>query len=141
VPINVDIEDLTAAFEWVSGDGASGIDAQAWVCRDTGKIIWIGDGIDEEVPDDLENEQRYLPVPDKRSFDMGRPLVFRFIAEHLPGAQNEVSDMFRHKGAYSRLRQLLDKKGLWNQWNAYQDAAIERELRQWCEDNGFMPVP
>lgn len=137
----VDIEDLTAAFEWVSSDGAAGIGAQAFVCRDTGKVIWIGDGIDEAPPEDIEDSQRYLPVPDARGFDMGKHLVFRFIAEYLPSADDEVSDMFRRRGAYSRLRQLLDRKGLWNQWNAYQAAAIERELRQWCEDNGFTPVP
>src|SRR6059058_5017111 len=70
----VDFGELLEAFEFVSFAG-SGENA-AYLCKETGKIYWHSDLADdvEELPDDVEDNQRYIPIPDKRELDLGKPL-------------------------------------------------------------------
>jgi hypothetical protein len=32
-------------------------------------------GDNDELPDDVEDDENYLAIPDKREFDLGNPLV------------------------------------------------------------------
>ncbi len=70
----VSLDKLEDAMEWASSDF---LENEAYICRQTGKIYWIaGDpGMidEEEIPEDIHNSDRYLPVPDKRNLDLGNP--------------------------------------------------------------------
>ena len=81
----VNLDDLASSLEWVSTDI---LDNEAYVCRDTGKIFWIsgeaGVTDEEEIPDDIDDSDAYVPVPDKRDLDLGSHLVFEFTAQFLP---------------------------------------------------------
>ena len=71
------LSDLQAAMEWASDDMS---DNEAYVCRETGKIYWVSEepGLlddEEETPGDIDNIEKYLPVPDKRDLDLGTRLV------------------------------------------------------------------
>jgi len=108
----VSLDDLDSAMEWVSTDF---VENEAYVCRDSGKIHWIsGDPgeLDEEeqVPDDIDDSDKYIPVPDKRDLDLGSHLVFDFTAQYLPQHYDQVRDMFRAKGAYGRFKGLLERQ-------------------------------
>lgn len=105
----VNLEDLDSALEWVSTDYVENL---AYVCRDTGKIYWISGepGVldeEDEIPDDIEDPDKYVLVPDKRDLDLGSQLVFDFTARYLPQHYDDVRDMFRRKGAYGRFKGLL----------------------------------
>lgn len=135
-PVNFD--DLLNAFMWVSGDAS--LQYEAYVSRLTGKVYCTGlddFGIDEELPEDLGNEDRYVAVPHKNDLELGRDLACRFVEEHLPDSADQVYDFFRSRGAYTRFKNLLDRKGQLDHWHDYENAATEQALREWCEDNGL----
>ncbi len=131
-------DELENTMEWVSSDF---LDNEAYVCRMTGKIYWIsGDpgAIDaEEVPEDIDDSDKYLPVPDKRYLDLGNRLVFNFISQYLPQRYNDVRDMFRRKGTYQRFKNFLERQALLEEWYRYSDEQQTKALAEWCEEEGF----
>lgn len=135
----VDIGELRDACEWVSVGESDGVDAQGFVNRRDGRVLLCGEGIDEDVPDDLDDEATWIAVPSKRDLDLGRELVFRFVGEHMPNSLEQVERIFHKSGAYRRLKDLLDAADRLDQWHAYEEAAIVERLAQWCAENGFEP--
>jgi len=131
----VDFSDLMDAFEFASFGG--GFEHRAYVDRITGKIYYVSDDFEseEELPDDLEESDRYLAVPDKNELDLGRRLVDRFIGERLPDDVEQVRDFFQRKGAYSRLKVLLTDRGALQQWYEFEQAEKEAMLKDWCREN------
>ncbi len=148
-PVLVDKDDFEDAFEWVSGD--PGLTNAAYINRATGKIKWVGEGVEEEEEDeealDAEDSEpsfdsnEWIDVPHKHDLDLGRNVVFRFIDEVLPDAYNQVQYFFKRRGAYGRLKELLDRRGKLEEWYAYQNAAQEQALQRWAEVAGVVLVP
>lgn len=135
--VSVELDQLVDALQWV-GAGDSG--SAAYVCSQTGAVYIVsaeqGED-DEDLPDDLESNDRYLPAPDQHTLDLGRGLAFRFARERLPDAAEEVYDCFRRKGAYARFKHLLDRRNALQHWYDFEAAETEAALRQWCRDNGL----
>ena len=93
--------DIELAFEFVSSTSVG--TNEAFLCRRTGKIYWRSDSLDEldeEIPDDIEDEEKYIAIPGKRDLDLGKPLVMDFAREFLPNDFDEVRYMFSRSGAY-----------------------------------------
>ena len=73
-------KEICEAFELVSMTGGSG-EQEAYLCKQTGKIYWHSDLADpddelyEKLPDDIEDDEKYIAIPDKRELDLGKPLV------------------------------------------------------------------
>lgn len=137
----VSFDDLLNAFEWVSS--SEHYENAAYVSRVTGQIHWsseITDG-EEELPEDIEDGTIYLAVPHKHHLDLGRDLVFRFVEEHLPDSQRVVSEFFRHRGAYSRFKSLLEQRNQLENWYQYEQSAVEEGLREWCRENELQLKP
>lgn len=128
----VKFEDLKDAFEFVSfGEMYT---HEAYLCRETGKIYYhseFGDDI-EPLPDDLDDE-RFISIPHKNELDLGKRLVFKFSYKHLGNDVERVEQMFRKKGAYSRFKALLEKRGMTESWYQFEEAAEDEALREWCE--------
>ncbi|WP_411881414.1 hypothetical protein [Polaromonas sp. YR568] len=99
--VPVSLAELLAAYEWLSAGQAAAIDCQVYVGRKTGSIHWRGEGIDEELPGDIEDGNLYIAFPQKNEFDLGSSLVLRFVKKHLPQHQEAVHAFFRKKGAYA----------------------------------------
>jgi hypothetical protein len=70
---------------------------------------------------------------------LGKNLAVTFVYQHLPSEADEVEAIFRRKGAYSRFKTFLARRGAPDQWHEFESHAQEKTLRQWCEENG-MPV-
>lgn len=135
----VSLDDLDSAMEWVSSDF---MDNQAYVCRESGKIYWISGepGVldeEEEIPDDIDDSDKYLLVPDKRELDLGSHLVFDFTVRYLPKHYDRVRDMFRRKGAYGRFKGLLERQDKVDAWHAFSDQQAVKALQEWCKDEGL----
>lgn len=96
--------------------------------------------IDEEVPDDLDTSDRYIAVPHKNELDLGKNLALRFAAQELSESYEEVESIFQRKGAYGRFKQLLEMKGLLENWYGFEAEATEKALREWCAENGIQIV-
>jgi hypothetical protein len=130
-------EDLLAAFEWVSAGDAAAVDCNAYVSRLTGTVHWVGEGIDEEPPEDIEDGSVYVAVPHKSELDLGRSLALRYVEAQLPQSYETVHEFFRKRGAYSRFKSLLERAGHLEAWHSYEQNAVEEALREWCKENGF----
>jgi len=139
--VNVHLDELLAAYDWVSGSEATVLSCEAYVSRLTGKIYWLGEGIDEEPPEEIDDGNLYIAVPQKSDFDLGRSLAVRFVEEHIPDSIESVHEFFRRRGAYAKFKALLDRVGQLNAWYQYEQAATEEALRNWCEENDLTLVP
>jgi hypothetical protein len=136
----VSFDELFAAFEWVSGGKAVAIDCEAYVNKVTGTVHWSGEGVDEELPDDIDDGSIYVAVPHKSEFDLGRSLALRFVEDCLPQSYETVEQYFRRSGAYSRFTSLLERAGQLEAWYSYEQNAVEKALREWSDEQGLTLV-
>jgi hypothetical protein len=135
--IAVNYDDLSRAVDFVS---AGGMDAHAYIDLDTGTIHWVGDGVEEEAPEDVEDNDRFLPIPHKRDLDLGSTLVMDFATREVPHLHDRIRDIFRRRGAYARFKDLLASNGVLEKWYAFEAEETERALREWCADHGIAVV-
>ena len=134
--MRVKFEDISLAYEFVSG----GMDQHhAFLCRQTGKIYFqseLSDDLDE-LPDDVEDEEKYLQIPGQRELHLGKALVLDFAREVLPNDFDDVARIFRKKGAYASFKALLIRRNALDRWYEYRDKATDRALREWCDENSI----
>jgi hypothetical protein len=132
-------QEILFAFEFVGSGGGL---HEAFLCRQTGKIYWRSefsdlDGIEEELPDDVEDDEKYIAIPDKRELDLGKPLVLDFAHEFMPDDFDEIRCMFSKRGAYKNFRALLIRRNVLDRWYDFESKAEERALREWCAFNSI----
>lgn len=131
------LTDLIAAYDWVSADPSG--ENQACVNRFTGQVYWITDAVDldEELPDDLDDGEKYIAVPNKYDLDLGTALVFRFVREHMVEESARVAAFFRRRGAYGKFKDFLARSQLLDTWYAYENSKVEEALLAWVSENSI----
>ncbi|WP_246510510.1 hypothetical protein [Bradyrhizobium glycinis] len=93
--------DVLQAFEFA--DVSGGV-CRAFICRRTGRIYCqfedddLQDLEEDQLPDDIEDKTKYLPVPNTRELDLGKPLVLAFAREFLPNDLDDVRYIFSKRG-------------------------------------------
>ena len=135
----VNLSELHGALEWVSDEL---MDNEAYVCRRTGKIFWISGepGVldrKDEVPADVENAEKYVPVPHGHDLDLGSRLAFDFARQFLADQYDDVRSIFRHRGAYRRFKDLLQSRDSLEEWYAYSEERTIKALKEWCKSEGL----
>jgi hypothetical protein len=78
--MRVSLKDILEAFEFVSADSTG--EHQAFLCRQSGKVYWYVEYSDDELselPDDIDDREKYVQIPDKKELDLGKPLVLEFV--------------------------------------------------------------
>ena len=137
----VKYEDLSDAFEFVSS--AAPMEHEAFISIDTGRIYWVSSlgPVEEELPDDLEESDRYIAIPHRNDLDLGRNLALRFTEAELPNAYEGVRDCFGHRGAYACFKALLAAHGRLDRWYAFEAEHTEQALKDWCEENQIEVIP
>jgi len=134
--LKVKYDDLLFAYEFANSSFDP--DTGAYISLETGAVHCKADGIEEEeLPPDLYNRDRYLPLPNKNDLDLGPRLAYRFTRVELPHCYEQVREIFRHEGAYHRFKQLLDSERALEKWFAFEERAVENALREWCVENGI----
>ncbi len=133
----VKFDALLEAFEFVSFGRP--MEHEAYLCTETGVIHYYSEYGDNEepLPDDVEDSEKYIAIPHKNDLDLGKRLVLKFAGEFLPDALGKVQEIFRRSGAYARFKDLLEHRGMSQQWYEYEAKAQKEALREWCEDNGI----
>jgi enoyl-CoA hydratase/carnithine racemase len=138
-PILVSWMDLETAFQFVSASQHD--EHQAFLCKQTGKLLChsdlLGDDDEEELPDDIDDADKYIAIPHKKELGLGKPLVLDFAREFLPADFERVRDMFRGRGAYARFKDLLVHRHALDEWYKYEAKREEEALRDWCEANSI----
>ena len=111
----------------------------AWVCRETGEVLCHSDEFDEfgPLPDDIDDEARYVPIPDQHELELGKPLALEFARTQLPACYEQVCAIFAHRGAYARFKDLLEHHQSLDAWYQWETDQTLQALRAWCADNGI----
>ncbi|MBI3285380.1 MAG: hypothetical protein HYZ65_11125 [Burkholderiales bacterium] len=138
----VSYAELQDAFDFVSA--AAPLEHNAYLALDSGKIYWFSDLVDtgeEDLPEDLENAGRYLPIPHKNDFNLGRELVLSFVDQALPDDYSTVAAYFHKRGAYGHFKDLLQTRKQLEHWYRYEEAAVKQALHEWCAENGVKLAP
>ncbi|WFU45243.1 hypothetical protein QA640_36855 [Bradyrhizobium sp. CB82] len=130
------IKDIVEAFEFANTGGNMG-EFLAFVCKRTGKIYYqtdFPDGaeVNDELPDDIDDEEKYVALPDKGELRLGKPLVLDFAREFLPDNFDDVCYFSDRRGAYPKFKALLARRGAIDHWHAFEAKATEQALRDWC---------
>jgi hypothetical protein len=130
----ITFSDIQDAYLFVSS--APYGDHSAVLCMDTGKILYSSEmgGIDE-IEDADPDWEKCIEIPHKNDLDLGKALVFEFVETHMADAYDQVRQMFRSQGAYSRFKSMLESKGLLESWYDFEQRREEEALRDWCRDN------
>lgn len=112
---------------------------EAWFLdKETGELWLNNDGVDE-VPDDLEDNPRYLPIEAMASHDAFQ-IMEDFVdelgdipeAEALQAALNGRKPFRRFKDA------LLDYPELRDRWFAFEETRLNCLAQEWCEEQGLV---
>jgi len=100
----VSLEGLLEALEYVSSVGF-GVDAAAYVSRDTGSVYFVGTDMEPEdgAPEDLESSDRYVAVPSKPELDLGKRVALRFAEAQLPEQYERIRGHLK-KGAITYVK-------------------------------------
>jgi len=133
--------DLYMAVDFVSSGAL--LDACAYICRETGKIWYESDDSfeEEELPGNVSDTNKYAEVPDKRDLGLGKPLALSFVSQELPNQYEKIESIFRRRGAYSRLKDLLHDHGVLDAWYKYEESATHEALCFWAKEEGFGVQP
>lgn len=127
-------EDIENAFLFVSMDQK--FMHHAYLCKKTGQTFYTSElGDSDELPDDIDDTDRYISIPHKNDLELGRSLVFEFTSEYIPEELDRIYAFFRSRGAYSRYKAFLDGKGLLDTWYKFEDERQKAALREWCQEN------
>ncbi len=136
----IKFKDILDAFDFVSFGQM--YEHQAFLDTETGKIYWhseFGDDEEEDFPDDID-DPKYVEIPHKKELGLSKNLVLDFAYEYLPQEAEEIETIFRRKGAYSRFKSLLERKGALDKWYEFELKAQEKELRKWCKDYSIKTI-
>ena len=134
--MNMKYSDIEDAFLFVSA--APPFEHEAYLNKETGEAYYVSAlGDSDELPDDLEDNEKYVSVPHKNDLTLGRDLVFDFISADLPSEFGRVRGFFNRAGAYARFKDLLESKGLLEVWYEFERKATETALRAWCKENSI----
>lgn len=130
----VSLSDLELALDLASFDSLVG-DYFVYVDRKSGQLYYDNDGSEDEIPEDIDDEKKYLLIPEKQDLDLGKRLVLNFASEYLPAQFDEVYAIFNRKGAYQRYKALLTDLGKLEDWYKYETEKTKEALVQWCKEN------
>ena len=134
--MKIALSDLEMAFDYASS-GAE-FSSEAYLNLETGEFIYLGEGSDEEEPDDLHIGEKYIGIPTVQEFDLGRNLAIKFTREHMPQEIDKVYSFFSSRGAYSRFKGFLENCGHLEKWYTYENQATKEALLEWCEENDIV---
>lgn len=134
----VKLDELIHAVEYVTA--GQSFNSEAYVHIQTGQIHCYSEelaDIEPPLPANISDSDKYLAVPTKHDLDLGNRLVVDFVEETLPDAVNDVHQMFRRPGAYRRVKDLFQMRGVLERWYEYEEARQKEALKSWCADNAI----
>jgi hypothetical protein len=133
-PQRTKLDELEWAFDMCSGS-EMGDEIHAYVCKKTGVIVYDDESVSgEPCPvEDIEFHDDYVHLPDKYDLDLGTPLVWKFVAERIPGLEPKVRELFSRRGAYRRWKDFLEGIDQLDAWYTFENESTRQALLDWCE--------
>jgi len=132
----ISFDDIENAFLFVSMD-QQGMH-NAYLNKETGQIFYTSEmGDSDELPEDFDDPEKYIAIPHKNDLELGKALVVEFASKYLPKEMDKVYSIFRSKGAYSRYKDFVQRKGLLDEWYKYENERQKAALKEWCMENNI----
>lgn len=133
----IELIDIDNALSFVSAAGVG--ENVAMLCKSTGQICFLSELCEiDEIPEEAYTSDDWVEIPHSNELDLGRDLVFDFVARHLPDEEERVYDIFGKAGAYRRFKDLLEAKGMIQEWYDFEEKERLKALEEWCEENGII---
>jgi hypothetical protein len=137
--VEIKFSDIELAFDYVSSMPMTA--NTAVLCKNTGDFFYSSDyDSEDEIPEDIYDREDCIVIPHKNEIDLGKNLVFEFVEKHLPDDFEHVRQMFRKRGAYARYKNLLENRDLLKKWYDFEHTRQTETIREWCKENGIIPV-
>ena len=131
--MKIKFSEIEDAFEFVGCAGHG--EHTALLDKKDGKIYFRSEYSDfDEIPDEVYESDSVVEIPHKKSLDLGTRLVFRFVGEMMPDEYDTVHKIFSRRSAYAYYKDLLVVKEMLDSWYAYENAATQKAVREWCAD-------
>lgn len=128
-----DFQTIEVAFEYANSHDRSN---QAYLDRHTGESLFFSMyGDSDEEPDDMDDTDRYVAIPDTRDYGLGSQLAVNFASEVAPDLRDEVARAFHRRGGFRRFKALLIRHGLLNAWYEYRSQRERSVILHWCAKN------
>ena len=132
----ISFSDIEDAFFFVSMDQQ--YMHNAYLCKETGEMFYTSEaGDSDELPEDIDDPEKYIAIPHKNELDLGKTLVIEFTSTYLPEELKKIYSIFRHRGAYSRYKDLLESKGALEDWYKFENERQKVALKEWCQENNI----
>lgn len=134
--MTISFDDIETAFFFVSSDQP--YMHTAYLCKETGNLFYTSEmGDSEELPEDIDDPEKYITIPHQNNLDLGKSLVIKFASKYLLDELDKVYSIFRKRGAYSRYKDLLDRLGFLDKWYTYENEHRKNALKKWCHENNI----
>jgi hypothetical protein len=131
------LEEILEAFDFVSAGPP--MENEAYLSKETGAVLWhsaLGDNL-EELPSDVGDSSKYVPIPHKSDLDLGRALAMTFAEDFLANDIGSVREIFSHRGAFARFKGLLERRGMLKRWYEFEASSQRAAVLNWCAANGI----
>lgn len=83
----------------------------------------------------LEKPDQYLELPSKYDLHEYRIMEDFIYSIPIEEQRDEMLNLIKGKGAFSRFRDGLERFLLTDKWYRYRDLEIEKFAKEWCEEN------
>ncbi|NML16869.1 hypothetical protein [Azohydromonas caseinilytica] len=135
--MNVPLSTLLEAAAWVNAAGPG--EHGAWIARGDGRVLLTAEPgeTSQELPPDLLDEARYLPVPDRDALAPARELALRYVRKYLPEETAAVGGLLEQPDGHARFKELLRRHNHLDAWHAYEAREFELALLEWAQDQGL----
>ena len=131
-----DFDEIETAFMFVSS-GPEFMNS-AILDRETGKIYYTSDlGDSDELPQDIEGNEKYIGIPHRNDLDLGKQLVFKFVMKVVPEEIEIIMGFFNHPGAYSNYKKYLTRINKLKEWFKFEETETQGALKEWCKQNNI----
>jgi len=129
------VAEILDGIDFVSSDQVS--EHRAYLCKKTGQVYWDSENLEEALPADIEDEEKYITLPHKSDLGLGKPLALEFARTFLPESAGRVNGFFSRPGGYGSFKFLLERQNKLKQWYEYEKKATESAVREWCKEHGI----
>ena len=133
-PKKTSLSEIIDGIDFVSSDQMA--EHEAYLCKKTGQVYWGSENLDEALPADIGDREKYISLPHKRDLNLGKSLALDFTRAFLPESAGRVVGFFSRPGGYGSFKFLLERQGKLAQWYEYEKNAVESTVREWCKDRG-----
>jgi hypothetical protein len=107
--------------------------ARAWVYRDTGDVIMIGDSFDAVEPP-ADGDQKWVELPKAETIDLKHMLAMAFVRQCCPNLADAVERRFIQVGGWRKYKDPLERNGLIHAWHQFEEQATRKALLTWAAE-------